>query len=99
MGVSFQQNGLLQARNYRRVYHTALLHDTCVLARRHSFSLAHQVCSSQTQMMALPDRETPPGMSAIVVVLVLHKEKLVMARLPYPGPSSVSGVMHQFPER
>src|SRR5215470_11371010 len=26
-------------------------------------------------------------------------EKLVMARLPYPGPSYVSGVMHQFPER
>jgi len=37
-----------------------LLHDSCVLARRHSFSLAFQVCSYQTHMNGSPGKGSLP---------------------------------------
>jgi len=43
-----------------KVYHTLLSHDSCVLARRHSFSIPFQVCFPQTQVNNSPTRGVLP---------------------------------------
>ncbi len=48
--LSSPHSGLLHSGTHLPVYHTLLLHDNCVLARRHSFSLAFPVCFHQTQV-------------------------------------------------
>ena len=52
-----------ELKNHGLVYHTLLLHDSCVLARRHSFSHAFQVCFPQTQVNDSSGEGSLPGTS------------------------------------